>query len=116
MSKIIDFSVDEDNMIVVNEYDGFGNVFCKKMKFFCGVFCDEYGCSEVEDIVCEGGFEEEEDEKKFKEEKEKIMKFVSENENYMIMKYSVECDESWLVIEKNDWNLFKCFCENVMES
>ena len=74
MSKIIDFSVDEDNMIVVNEYDGFGNVFCKKMKFFCGVFCDEYGCSEVEDIVCEGGFEEEEDEKKFEEEKEKIRK------------------------------------------
>ena len=70
----------------------------------------------MEDIVCEGGFEEEEDEKKFEEEKEKIMKFVSENENYMIMKYSVECDESWLVIEKNDWNLFKCFCEKVIES
>ena len=116
MSKIIDFSVDEDNMIVVNEYDGFGNVFCKKMKFFCGVFCDGYGCSEVEDIVCEGGFEEEEDEKKFEEEKEKIMKFVSENENYMIMKYSIECDESWSVIEKNDWNLFKCFCEKVIEN
>ena len=80
-----------------------GNVFCKKMKFFCGVFCDEYGCSEVEDIVCEGGFEEEEDEKKFEEEKEKIMKFVSENENYMIMKYSI--DEDNMIVDRKSTRL-----------
>ena len=110
MNKVFDIVIDEDGIFNVNEFNNVEE-FNDKLGFIVGrVFSSEFNYDIEKDIVVEsvedmfeydGG---EVEYNKFKEYVEKINEFVSNNNDYIIVSYSVEYDVSFLVIKKVDFD------------
>ena len=110
MNKIIDIVVDEDGIFSVNEFNNIEE-FNDKLGFIVGrVFSSEFNYDIENDIVVEsvedlfeydGG---EVEYNKFKDYVKKINEFVSNNNDYIIVSYSLEYDVSFLVIKKVDFD------------
>ena len=110
MNKIFDIVIDEDGVFNVNEFNNVEE-FNDKLGFIVGrVFSSEFNYDIEKDIVVEsvedlfeydGG---EVEYNKFKDYVKKINEFVSNNNDYIIVNYSVEYDVSFLVINKDDFS------------
>lgn len=113
MNKIIDILIDEDGIFNVNEFNSVEE-FSDKLGYIVDrIFNNEFNYEIEKDIVVEsvedlfeydGG---EVEYNKFKDYVKKINEFVSNNNDYIVVIYSLEYDVSFLVINKDDFEKFK---------
>ena len=125
MSKVIDFFVDEDNLVQFEVIDNVED-FYEKTEYMWGVYSElnDYVVEKGDEVICDGfdDFDDygemdldEEENVKFEEGKKFINEFLRKNEGYMLLSYSVEYDRSWLVITKEDWNKVNDYCDKRCE-
>jgi hypothetical protein len=99
MSKIYSFGVDEDSNVFDKEYKDFDDYYVNEGKdLVYNVLSDD----SVEE--CYVNYEEE-DEVILKELCIKYNRILKENNDYVLISYYVEYDNSYLIIKRDDLNL-----------
>lgn len=120
MKNVFVFGINEDSLVFNNEYESFETFFEKEGREYCGLFLNEFMISEEKSVIIdnelfdyEGGEEELE---KFENVSIKYNTFLKENGDYILVSFSLEYDNSWILISKNDYEkLLDLAKEVVME-
>ena len=112
-TKVFSFGVDEDSLTFDLTFDSIESFFEESGNYFCGIFVDEFNTELVESInienysECFDYDEGEEESAKFTEIVNKYVEFLKNNSDYILVEYGVDCDNSWLLLNKKDFEKLK---------
>ena len=106
--KIIDLIIDEDNLIRYEEYVDL-NEYVDNVKDIISCFSESniVNIDDVESYLNDGYLKD--DDNNINEKMKligclvNIKKLLKDNENYVLVEYNVEYDNSFLLIDKNDY-------------
>jgi len=117
MKKVNEIVIDEDGVFGVNEYDNVNGWYNELGEHFGFIFSNEMNYEFIKNIEIENSeymFEYEGGDveyNKFKLFCEKVNEFVKNNNNFIIVSYSIEYDVSYLIVEKNEFNKLIEMCK-----
>ena len=133
MSKIIEIVCDEESIISKRTIYGVRGYFTHVGKMFAGTFVDEYDAGPTEDnrvnpdpLEISQMFGEQvnglstdpdlaKEQKKFNRYAKAVNDFVAQNDDYVVIQYSVECDVNWVAMTSKDWEKLKELCQQEVD-
>lgn len=113
MSKVYWFGIDSDSCVFDEKFESVEEFFEMFGKDVCEVFLDEYGCEIVKSVDV-SGFELDEEMMREMGRCVSVCDEMMKDSEMVLVNYGVDCDSSWLVLSKSEYEKLIEMSENEM--